>query len=78
MCCTLGIPCILRVASVMTAKVPSDPINSRVKSYPVEYGWSLLRVYLDRVPLKNRECCVQCLLTGVLTECLLIESVLTE
>ena len=43
---TLGIPCSFRVASVMTARVPSDPINSRVRSYPEEYGRRDDRVWL--------------------------------
>eukprot|EP00967_Tisochrysis_lutea_P018763 scaffold21262_cov30-Tisochrysis_lutea.AAC.2 len=31
-----GMACRRRVTSVMTARVPSDPISSRVKSYPAE------------------------------------------
>ena len=35
-CDTLGIPCNFNVASVIIAKVPSEPINKRVISYPAE------------------------------------------
>jgi hypothetical protein len=31
-CCTLGIPCSLSVASVITARVPSLPTSSLVRS----------------------------------------------
>mmetsp|Transcript_6643 Transcript_6643/g.14545 ORF Transcript_6643/g.14545 Transcript_6643/m.14545 type:complete len:282 (+) Transcript_6643:578-1423(+) len=33
-CDTLGIPCSFKVASVITASVPSEPMSSRVMSYP--------------------------------------------